>query len=102
MMEQSKPLTDRDAKKKKRLAYEPPRAIRLDALHQGVGACTPFGSGDNSGGGCTTGFNPGFSKCQPGSSASGSKCDIGEAAGGNCLPGISPVGQCNLGSIAIQ
>ncbi len=92
-------MTDSDAapKKNKRLTYEPPRAIRLDALDQGAGACSP-GSGDTTGGGCSTGFNPGSSKCQTGNAATGAKCQIGDAAGGQCLSGNFPGGQCNSGS----
>ena len=57
--------------------YEPPRALRLSDMHDGMGECNP-GSGD-------TGI-----------------CSVGGGAGGKCAPGSSAGTDCTMPGSGVE
>lgn len=71
--------TDKD------LIYTPPKAIRLEDMNRGIGACNP-GSAEAS------------SSCHDGGQAPNASCHYGGYAGSSCSTGSS-AGNCNAGSV---
>jgi len=69
----------------KDLTYTPPKAIRLEDLNHGLGACNP-GSLEAS------------SSCHEGKQAPNASCHDGGYAGSSCSIG-SAAGNCNAGSV---
>lgn len=65
--------------------YIPPKAIRLEDLNRGLGACNP-GSVEAS------------SSCHDGEQAPNASCHLGGYAGSSCSIG-SAAGNCNSGSV---